>query len=203
MNPKSKTLLGIVAFAVLIAAAVFAYNALQYDNASDRLVMLGEDTVPEEPEPEPQAQQEDIEAGEEREQAPNFIMLDATGNELQLHDFLGKPIVLNFWTTWCPACVRESPYFENLYQEHGDIVHVIKVNLLDGQRETRAAVDNFMYVNGYTFPLYFDVDGAAQYGVRAIPVTFFIDENGYPIASAPGPLNERMLRQGLEAVGVF
>jgi len=199
MNQKVKTFVGLAAFAVLIISAVFAYNALQGDNAPDILVINDAQDTPTEQVSSSQAENE---PQTELEQVPNFTMLDADGNELQLHDFLGKPIVLNFWTTWCPACVRESPYFESLYQEHSEAVHVIKVNLLDGQRETRAAVDDFMYTNGYTFPLYFDVNGAARYGVRGIPVTFFICERGYPIASAQGPINENTLWQGLEAIGV-
>ncbi|MCL2285423.1 MAG: redoxin domain-containing protein [Firmicutes bacterium] len=198
MNQKHKTLIGLVAFAVFIAAAVLAYTVLQNNNAPDNLVILGvqngEDT-PTEPGLTPDDEPEHI-------QAPNFTMLDAEGNELQLSDFFGKPIVLNFWATWCPACVRETSYFQWLYEEHGDDVHVIKVNLLDGQRETRAGVDNFMYERDYTFPLFFDVDGAAAYGVRGIPVTFFIDEHGYGIAAAQGSMNRQTLQQGLEAIGV-
>jgi len=210
MNQKQKTLFGLVVFGVLLAGAVFAYNILQDSSVPDNIVMLdiadSQDAQAAHAEQKPEDEQKDAEPEEESEQlqqAPNFTMLDAYGNELQLSDFFGKPIVLNFWTTWCPSCVRESPYFENLYQELGNEVHIIKVNLLDGRRETRAAVDNFMYENGYTFPLYFDIDGAAAFGVRFIPMTFFICENGYLTAMAQGAVNDESLRQGLGSVRPF
>jgi len=145
-------------------------------------------------------------AGErERLRAPDFTMLDIYSNELQFYDFLGKPIVLNFWATWCPNCVAEMPYFEKLYNKMGDEVHFVKVNLLDGDRETRGRVNTFMATYGYTFPLFFDATGEASgvYGVRSIPLTFFIDAEGYLVAMTQGQIGEAQLRQGIElAMGI-
>ena len=194
MNTHAKTLLGVVVFAVLIIAALLIYHALHEDHAPDNLVVL--DETPTDIVPDAQAD----EPTEVREPIPDFVLLDEMGNERQISEFFDKPIVLNFWATWCPSCVRETPYFEMLYREHGENIHVIKVNLLDGQRETRDVVDRFMYENEYTFPLYFDVNGAAAFGVRGIPVTYFIEVGGYPVAMAQGALNERTLQQGLDAI---
>jgi len=119
--------------------------------------------------------------------ASDFAFYDAYGNEVRLSDFLGKPIVLNFWTTWCISCVRETPYFQRLYDEMGGDLHILKVNLLDGQRETREQVDDFMTDNEYTFPLFFDTGaGADEYGIRFIPMTFFIDANGVLVSYVQG-----------------
>jgi len=180
MNKKTKLLLGIVAFAALIVLAVFAYNGLR--NTTDAPDLIHE------------------EEADDRIRAVDFIMLDQDDNEVQLSDFFGKPIVLNFWTTWCPSCVIESPYFELIYQEMGDEVHIIKVNLLDGQRETRSRVDTFMADNSYTFPLYFDTTGeaAGAYGVRTIPFSVFIDADGYVVGMAQGALDEAGLRRGID-----
>ncbi|MCL1786466.1 MAG: TlpA family protein disulfide reductase [Defluviitaleaceae bacterium] len=206
MSKQVKTLLGVAAFAAMIIAALLIYNALYEDHAPDNVVALDStsavvvpdaatdiatDIAPEAPAGEP---------AEVREPIPDFTLLDAAGHQRQISEFFDKPIVLNFWTTWCPACVRETPYFEALYREHGGEVHVIKVNLLDGRRETREGVDQFMYESGYTFPLYFDVDGAAAFGVRGIPVTYFIEVGGYPALMAQGALNARSMEQGLGAI---
>ena len=218
MNQKSKTLLGVAVFAVFLAAAFFMYNFLTGNDAAapDNFMRLDinaannnraqdyEDTGTV---PIAQANEDDYESDmpssqydDEQPTVPNFTMLDALGNEVQLYDILGKPIVLNFWTTWCPSCVVESPYFEALYLEYGDVVQVIKVNLLDGSRETRENVDRFMSDNDYTFPLFFDVTAAAVFGVSRIPQTFFITEDGIAIATIRGPARMESLRQGVEAL---
>ena len=137
-------------------------------------------------------------------QAPDFAMYDMYGNQLLLSDFVGKPIVLNFWATWCPSCVIEMPYFQQLYEEMGSEVHILKINLLDGQRETRERVDQFIEDNGLSFPIFFDSgDGAFEYGVSFIPVTFFIDADGYATATSQGAVDEDILRRGLETAGVL
>jgi len=214
MNQKHTAFLGLAALAIILAGALFAYNRLQDGTAPDNFVLLDAREESQHPEVEQPREEEPLEEfmpeeiineepppeNNQHQQAPDFAMMDAYGNELQLSDFFGKPIVLNFWATWCPACVMETPYFENLYQELGDSVHVLKVNLLDGNRETREGVDSFMHENGYTFPLYFDISGAAMYGVRAIPVTFFICEDGYAVAMSQGAVNDSVLQQGLDAV---
>ena len=176
-NNKIKTFIGIGAFAVLIAIAVFAYDFLQ----------TGENAPHETP----------------QNPAPDFTILDAENNEVRLSDFFGKPIVLNFWTTWCPACVAELPVFENMYHEMGDEVHFLKVNLLDGTRETREDVDSFMAERNLTFSVYFDTTGEASdaYGVRGIPMTFFIDAEGQLVAGIQGPADEGALREGIEMAG--
>ena len=183
MDKKVKLLLGLLAFAVMMGAAVMAYQFLTEQGYG----------------PENLAREDARD--ENREAAPDFAMLDADGNELRLSDFFGAPIVLNFWATWCPACVIETPHFETLYLEMGNEIHVIKVNLLDGQRETRAAVDRFMEEQGYTFSLYFDKAGeaASAYGIRGIPQTIFIDAEGYIVARLMGAASEQELRAGIAA----
>ncbi|MCL2864295.1 MAG: TlpA family protein disulfide reductase [Lachnospiraceae bacterium] len=179
-NKKTKLLFGMVAFVALLIVAVFVYNHfVDSEGSSENLVSIGEEDNP--------------------IVATDFVMTNEQNEEVQLSGFFGKPIVLNFWATWCPSCVAESPYFEKLYQEMGDEVHFIKVNLLDGQRETRARVDDYMINNDYHFPVYFDItgEGAANYGVRSIPFSIFIDANGYVVGAAQGTLDEAGLRQGI------
>ena len=179
INEKAKIIVGVLAFLLLLSAAVFGYNTLRDMGHSPDSAIAQE---------------------RERLRAPDFTVLDIYSNEIQFYDFLGKPIVLNFWTTWCPNCVAEMPHFERLYNEMGDEVHFVKVNLLDGERETRGRVNTFMAEHGYTFPIFFDTTGEASglYGVRTIPLTVFIDAEGYLVAITQGQIREQELRQGIE-----
>ncbi|MCL2376786.1 MAG: TlpA family protein disulfide reductase [Defluviitaleaceae bacterium] len=184
MSKQIKAILGLLAFAVLLGAAFFAYNVLL--DITDAPANI--------------AEAHDIEGNLQR--ARDFIMEDAMGNEVRLSDFLGQPVVLNFWATWCPNCVLETPYFEALYHEVGNEVKILKVNLIGSRGETRSDVEAFMEAGGYTLPIYFDTtgDGALSYNVMFIPVTFFITAQGYLAATSQGMANEDILRQGIEII---
>ena len=72
----------------------------------------------------------------EREQMPDFTVVDEEGNPVSLSDFFGKPIILNFWASWCGPCKSEMPDFEEAYLEYGDVIQFLMVNCTDGSRET-------------------------------------------------------------------
>ena len=197
MSKHVKTLLITAPFIALLVAALLVYNALHEEHAPDSIVVLTDG--PTDIVPTPASDISDTPAAI-RETIPDFTLLDADGNTRQISEFFDKPIILNFWATWCPSCVWETPYFDALYQDHGGDVHVMKVNLSDDQRETREVVERFMDENGYSLPLYFDVNGAAAFGVRGIPITYFIEAGGYPVVIGQGPLNAAALQQGLEMI---
>lgn len=78
--------------------------------------------------------------------ASNFTLMDLEGNEVSLKQFEGKPVVLNFWATWCPPCRNEMPEFNELdkqFKETKEAV-LLMVNMTDGRRETKATVQNFI-----------------------------------------------------------
>lgn len=191
MDKKIKFVIGSLAFVGIIFGAVFVYGLLQdmgyvADNILEFDYSLFEANS-------------DTYTSRERDPAPYFTIYRWDNAEASLSDFLGRPTVLNFWASWCPQCVIEMPYFEEIYHEVGDDVNIVKVNLLDRDRETRTSVENFMAENGLTFPLYFDNGVVARlYAVRFIPVTFFIDPAGYIAAHVQGPVNRDTLRQGIE-----
>lgn len=80
--------------------------------------------------------------------APDFPVLDADGNIVRLSDMFGKPVVINFWATWCPPCKRELPDFYRLCREYGDRVVFMMVNLTDGRRDTVDGTKNLFRRKG-------------------------------------------------------
>lgn len=134
--------------------------------------------------------------------APDFTVLDANGKKTRLSDKFGKPVVINFWATWCPPCRRELPDFDRLCIEYGDRVVFMMVNLTDGGRDTVDGTKSFVSKNGYTFPLYFDTESNAAdaYNVSSIPQTTFIDANGNVYTTRVGAMNETVLRSYINAL---
>ena len=184
-----KLLIWILAFAVVIVGASVLYNRL-----SSEVELGGIATTPqvvEDPTGETEAQ------GSE---APDFAVYDLEGNVHKLSDFRGKPVLLNFWASWCGPCQMEMPDFQKFYESHGDQVHFVIVNLTDGQQETVESASAFITEKGYTFPVYYDtdIDAAAKYGVSAVPVSYFIDAEGNFVAWAQGALSADMLQQGMD-----
>lgn len=129
--------------------------------------------------------------------APDFTVLDMAGNEVNLSDYFGKPIILNFWATWCGPCKSELPAFNNMYEKYKNDVHFLFINLTDGSRETIDGVTQFMEDEGYTFPVYFDttMEAATKYGAYSIPTTFLIDNEGIPVHSQMGAMPEEAIEQ--------
>lgn len=123
--------------------------------------------------------------------APDFAMLDWDGNAVKLSDLTGKPIVLNFWASWCPPCKAEMPDFEEAYKKYGDRVHFIMLNLTDGYSETIDTAKAHINACGYTFPVYFDTSGAGGYfyEVQAIPQTCFINDRGQLVSTSVGMMD--------------
>ena len=93
--------------------------------------------------------------------APDFTVYDAEGNPVQLYDYIGKPLVVNFWASWCGPCQMEMPHFEDKYQELGDEVQFLMINMTDGGRETVDSASAFIAEKGYTFPVLYDTDSNA------------------------------------------
>jgi thiol-disulfide isomerase/thioredoxin len=131
--------------------------------------------------------------------APNFTVLDTSGKEVPLHSLVGKPIILNFWASWCPPCKQEMPDFEAAYKKYGSDIQFMMVNLTDGGRETIATAEQYIKSQGYSFPVYFDTkqEAAIEYGVSAIPTTYFINTQGNIIAYAAGAITAQHLEQGI------
>lgn len=179
-----KLLIWVLLFAVLIVGAYVLYN-----NLSGQVEIGGLAT---------EATVGETEAA--ANPAPDFTMYDAEGNPYKLSDFQGKPVILNFWASWCGPCKSEMPDIDKAYQSYGDQVHFLLVDLTDGHQETVESASAYIAEEGFTFPVYYDtaIEGAMAYGVSGIPVTYFIDAEGNLVAYYQSAMSESILQQGID-----
>ena len=140
----------------------------------------------EEPEEEPEET-----TTESIDYAPDFLVYDREGNEVKLSDMRGKPVVLNFWATWCGPCKSELPAFQQAYETYGDDVVFMMVDMVQGRTETKAGAIEYVDGQGYTFPLYFDEDqnAVAAYEIAAVPASYFISAEGEIVAHHVGAMS--------------
>lgn len=128
-------------------------------------------------------------------QADDFTVYDSEMNKVKLSDYFGKPIVINFWTSWCGPCKSELPAFDVMYEKYGDEVVFMMINLTDGYNETVNGVKEFVLDSGYSFPVYYDIEYNASntYGVRSIPQTVLINADGSLYDTRVGAMSEVVL----------
>jgi thiol-disulfide isomerase/thioredoxin len=123
---------------------------------------------------------------------------DLAGRPVSLSDFRGKIVFINFWTTWCLACVIEMPSMEKLHQKFKDKDFVmVAINL----QESAETVKQFFKEYKLTFITLLDITGdvSAGLGIHSIPTTFILDKNGSIIGKALGPRDW----EGKKSVALF
>ena len=171
MKSKKNLLIVAAILAVLIigASVVYSQLALKYATEDDFT------------DPNPQGNM-----------APNFTVYDIDGNEVELYDFIGKPIVLNFWASWCGACQSHMPDFESKYQEMGDEVQFLIIN----------SASEFIAKRGYEFPVFYDTESDADntFIVQSLPTTYFIDKRGNIVTYAIGAMDTETLQRGIDMI---
>jgi len=129
--------------------------------------------------------------------APGFTLLDLSGAEVQLSDYRGKVLLLNFWATWCPPCQQEIPMFIKVYEEMKDQDFVVlAVSIGEGKEK----VSGFVSEKGMTFPVLLDSSKgvARRYLVRAIPTSVVIGRDGVVQRIVVGMMRESQLRAELK-----
>ena len=132
--------------------------------------------------------------------APGFEIPVITGGNVQIKDYIGKPLVLNFWATWCGPCIIEMPLLEQRYNDFSPELIILAINI----GEPIQTVRKFVNEKKYTFLVLWDNKNKAQdlYLIDAYPTSFFIDKEGIIRAVHVGLMSEEQLDKNLQSIGV-
>lgn len=130
--------------------------------------------------------EETLESGKK---APDFTLLPLRGEAVQLEGLRGRPVLLNFWATWCPPCRGEMPALQKIYENYtrkGLVVLTIS-------NEARETLITYAQENDLSLPVLVDMEGktSTAYRVRSIPTTYFIDAEGVIRAVFVGGLTDK------------
>jgi peroxiredoxin len=123
--------------------------------------------------------------------APDFDLPATEGAAVRLFDLRGRPVLLNFWATWCGPCRQELPALQTTFQAHAGDLTILGINV----RESPDQVTRFATDLDLTLPLLLDQEGRVSdaYQVRGLPTSLFIDRNGLIVARHVGPLDQATL----------
>ena len=124
--------------------------------------------------------------------APDFVLTTYDGQRLQLSDFRGQVVLLNFWASWCPPCRVEAPVLQRAAErlDSAGLV-VIGIDVWDDETQARAFLDEF----GVTYPNVEDTTRSipVEFGVTGLPETFVISRSGVLVSRWVGPINDEQL----------
>jgi peroxiredoxin len=134
------------------------------------------------------------------DEAPNFILNDLNGEEIELESLRGQGVFLNFWGTYCPPCEKEMPYMESQYQIYKDQgIEIVAVNVDEPELSVKKFVER---VGGLSFPVVIDRGGNVldAYNVSPLPTTFLIDKDGIIVDVITGGMTEKNIADYLENI---
>jgi peroxiredoxin len=174
-----------VAIALVVAiGSLFAWRELGDDEAPSTMVAASEAALR-------------VEIGEP---VPNFRLDRPEGGTLQLSDYRGQAVVLNFWATWCGPCRAEMPELQAVADEHADSGALVVIGI--DEMESAEAVLAFADELDLSFPMALDSQGelAEVFGLIGLPGTFFIDAEGVLQARVLGQLHGELLTDGLASI---
>ena len=119
-----------------------------------------------------------VESADKQQQLSNYDyewkLVDIKGKQVQLSDYKGKVILLNYWATWCPPCIAEMPSLQKLYNDYQD-----KMVFIFLTSDDKSKVNTFMDKKKFTLPVFYQASNApSKLATNSLPTTFLIDQNG-------------------------
>lgn len=193
---NKKIILLIMGFVGFLAISYFGYNFLNSKYNQKNIIN--------ETEIEQSEQSKDL-VKQKKAIAKDFVVYDENLNQVKLSDYRGKPVIVNFWASWCPPCKAEMPSFNEISNKYNqDELVILMVNLTDGQRETMDKAKQFIRDNNYNMKVLFDNDmnAAINYNIVSIPRTIFIDKDGYVVNDHSGLITKEELESQIKALGL-
>jgi thiol-disulfide isomerase/thioredoxin len=170
-------LLGVLLFGVIIGGIVFLSGSI-----NNRTTQTYTTTV--------------LKAGDPM---PDFELTSLDNSNIHINQFLGKPVILNFWASWCVPCKQEMPLLERYYESQGGKLIVVGID----DEEPVDLVKPFVLANQIKFPILLDSQGKIrdQFMIRGFPTSLFIDAKGVFVAEHIGVLDEQSLTSYLQLIG--
>ena len=135
--------------------------------------------------------------------APEFSLAALIGGEtINLSDYNGRPVVVNFWASWCAPCRVEMPHFIDAFEKNGDEVTFIGIDVQDSKRDAEEFITTFQVPVDRGYVIVMDPSAVAtiDYGVSGLPATFFIDRDGIVIKRWVGALNGDVLAENIALI---
>jgi peroxiredoxin len=132
--------------------------------------------------------------------APDFSLLDSAGRAQSLWSLRGKPVIINFWASWCRYCLAEMPDFDALYKESQDQeLVVLGIDTMESDRQAARTLARNLALE---FPILWDEGNRVgrQYGVSGLPTSFFVDRAGVIRVVQVGPMNKNVMKQKAAAI---
>jgi thiol-disulfide isomerase/thioredoxin len=131
------------------------------------------------------------------EPAPEVTLTDFDGESFSLQSYEGRPVVMNFWASWCPFCVAEMPGFEKVHRAVSEEVVFLGIDQCEScQGGSRKAAERLARETGVTYRLAEDPNGSVfvAFGGSSMPTTIFIDADGRVVEHVGGMMSEEQLR---------
>ncbi len=192
-----KTILWIIIAALIIISAVLGYMVLSrefepqnpaYDIPDDHENIEIADT----------GNTED--SNNEKESVADyrdFTVYTYEGESVSLSEIAneGKPVVINFWTTWCGYCKEEMPDFNDIYLEYSDKVNFMMIDVNGNGNDNMEQARAYVEESGFEFPVYYDseISAASAYGLTSFPTTVVLNSDGVTIYAYPGMMSKQNL----------
>lgn len=147
-----------------------------------------------------QPRHDSIERPEVNYKAPGFTLPTLGGDPLSVKDARGKPLVINFWASWCGPCEDEVPELMDLYKKHQGQFELYGVDMTS--TDTMGALKAFVRDHHVDYPILLDKKGtvADKYDVRAYPTTYLVDEDGLIVKEIKGYSGKTTLHKAIESL---